>query len=127
MDTYHLIRSAVIARRCLTATYERRIRHFSPHCLGQNKSGGFSVLGFQYAGQSSSILPPNGQWRCFQLRNLTEVRINADRWRTGSGHTRPSDCVKQVDVDAYLVDSRSTGADVTAQGSGTGSPLRRRR
>jgi hypothetical protein len=102
MDIYDLIRSAVLERRCLTAIYERRIRHFSPHCLGRNKLGGLSVLGFQYAGETNTSLPPQGQWRCFRLTNLSEVQVNADHWRTGEGHTSPSDCVKLVDVDAYL-------------------------
>ena len=126
MDTYQLIRSAVFERHCLTAIYQQRVRHFSPHCLGRNKAGGFSVLGFQYAGQSGSVLPLDGQWRCFQLRNLTEVRVNAERWRTGSGHSRPSDCVKQVDVDAYLVDSGSAGHDRTEHEPDDRRPRRRR-
>ena len=102
MDDYLLIRSAVLEHRCLTATYRRYIRHFSPHCLGRNKDGGFSVLGFQYAGQSSTTLPSAGEWRCFAVNELVGLRINTDSWRTGSHAGPRSGCVKQVDVDAYL-------------------------
>ncbi|WP_315830897.1 hypothetical protein [Bradyrhizobium prioriisuperbiae] len=102
MDAYDLIRSAVLDHRCLTATYRRRVRHFSPHCLGRNKDGGFSVLGFQYAGQSSTVLPAGGEWRCFAVSELTGIHINNDPWRTGSHAGSRSGCVKLVDVDAYL-------------------------
>lgn len=101
-DAYLLIRSAVLEHRCLTATYRRHVRHFSPHCLGLNKDGGFSVLGFQYAGGSSTVLPREGEWRCFVVRDLAGVRTNNDSWRTGPHAGPRSGCVQQVDVDAYL-------------------------
>jgi hypothetical protein len=100
MGNYEVIRSSVLNKHCLTAVYEQRIRHFSPHCLGKNRDGGFSVLAFQYGGQSSKLLPPEGQWRCFGLQSLTGIHINADNWHTGHDHDRPNTCVRKVDVDA---------------------------
>lgn len=101
MDSYGIIRSAVLSKQCLTATYESRVRHFSPHCLGRNKNGGQSVMAFQYAGQSSKPLPPAGQWRCFELHKLSLIHTNDDAWHTGFDHGRPNTCVKHVDVDAH--------------------------
>lgn len=100
MDAYGLIRQAVLTKRCVTALYENRIRHFSPHCLGRNKDGGDSVLAFQYGGESSKPLPAAGQWRCFVVRDLQNARLNEDDWQTGFEHGRPNTCVKQVDVEA---------------------------
>lgn len=100
MTTYGIIRAAVLAKECLTATYEGRLRHFSPHCLGRNKDGGQSVMAFQYGGQSSKPLPPRGQWRCFEVNKLSSVSVNKDAWHTGFDHGRPNTCVKQVDVEA---------------------------
>jgi hypothetical protein len=100
MDTYDFIRQAVIDRCCLTATYEHRIRHFSPHSIGRDDDGERHVMAFQYGGQSSKPLPPLGQWRCFAVQKLQNVLRNTDDWRTGPGHSRPNKCVTHVDVQA---------------------------
>ena len=101
MDSYAIIRQAVLDRCSLTAMYEGRIRHFSPHCLGTDKGGGHNVLGFQYGGQTTKRpLPPGGSWRCFNVGNLSNVVRNKDAWHAGFEHSRPNTCVSHVDVEA---------------------------
>ncbi len=98
---YRLIRQAIIDHCCLTAVYDARVRHFCPHAIGLDREGFVRVLGLQYGGESGSALPPGGNWRCFRIAGLEEVRRNPDRWRTKTGHSRPNSCVVQVDAEAY--------------------------
>ena len=95
MDAYSVIRQAVIDKCCLTATYQGRLRHFSPHAIGRGDEGKRNVMAFQYAGGSSRPLP---EWRCFRVAGLTGVTRNNDPWRTASDHSRMNTCVTHVDV-----------------------------
>jgi hypothetical protein len=96
--TYDLIRQAVLDRCSLTATYQRRVRHFSPHAIGRSNDGQINVMGYQYAGETSTVLPPGGEWRCFEFRLLSDVRRNGDSWHTREDHSRPNTCVTQIDA-----------------------------
>jgi hypothetical protein len=100
-STYQIIRQAVLDHRPLTALYDARIRRFCPHAAGLDKAGTLRVLGLQYGGDSTSALPPGGDWRCFRLTGLADVRPNRDRWRTKPGHSRANSCIVQIDVEAY--------------------------
>jgi hypothetical protein len=99
--TYQLVRQAVLDHGCVSAVYDARVRHFCPHALGLDKDGAVRVLGLQYGGESTRALSAGGDWRCFRLAGLTEVRRNADRWRTRPGHSQANSCVVRVDVEAY--------------------------
>ena len=96
--SYQVIRQAVLDRHCLTAVYEGRVRHFSPHAIGQSNDGKTNVMSYQYAGESSQPLPSDGQWRCFRVDGLSEVQTNNDPWRTRDDHSRPNSCVTRIDV-----------------------------
>jgi hypothetical protein len=78
--------------------YQGRIRHFSPHVIGWGSDGAGSVVGYQYAGESSGPLPADGEWQCFRVDGLTSVSANSDRWYTRTDQSRPTDCVTKVDV-----------------------------
>ena len=95
MDSYHLIRQAVIDKCCLTATYRGRPRHFSPHAIGRSDEGHANVMAYQYGGSSSGKLP---EWRCFHIVELHRVVRNSDPWHTASDHSRMNTCVTHVDV-----------------------------
>ena len=97
MDTYNLVRHAVIDKCCVTATYRGRLRHFSPHAIGRSDDGSTNVMGFQYGGDSSRPLP---EWRCFHVTDLRGVTRNNDPWRTASDHSRMNTCVTRVDAQA---------------------------
>ena len=97
--SYQLIRQAVVAQRCLTAMYQGRVRHFSPHAIGQGNDGSENVMGYQYAGESSHPLPAGGEWRCFRVDGLSAVQQNSDPWHTRADHSRPNTCVTRIDVE----------------------------
>jgi hypothetical protein len=64
------------------------------HTDGQEKA-----LTYQFAGKSSSGLPPNGEWRCFSLADVENARVREGAWHTGSSHMTTQVCVEVVDVD----------------------------
>jgi hypothetical protein len=99
--SYATVRQAIIDKCCLTATYDQKIRHFSPHAIGRDNNGDENVIAFQYGGQSRKGLPPGGQWRCFHVSAISGVQRNKDPWHTGHDHGRPKRCVTRIDVQAH--------------------------
>ena len=98
MDTYALIRQAILDKHQVVATYRGHRREMCPHVLG-TKSGRRQALFFQFAGGSSSGLPPGGEWRCIPVDQLIDVVVRPGPWHTGTGHTRPQTCVDAVDAE----------------------------
>ena len=98
MDAYSLIRQAILAKQQVIATYRGHRREMCPHVLG-TKGGRRQALFFQFAGGSSSGLPPGGEWRCIPVEQLTDVSVRPGRWHTRTGHTQPQTCVDVVDVE----------------------------
>ncbi len=96
--TYQIFRQAIINKQQITCTYKGYYREICPHTLGMT-SGHEQALSFQFAGQSSSGLPPQGEWRCMKLEEITNAKIKDGPWHTGANHSRPQTCVKQVDVE----------------------------
>jgi hypothetical protein len=96
--SYSTLRNAVLQKLIVTAQYGGYYREFCPHCLG-TKRGREHVLGYQFAGSSSSGLPPGGEWRCFDVAKLSNVATRTGTWKTGSSHTRPQACVDNIDVE----------------------------
>jgi hypothetical protein len=75
-DIYQLLRTAVVHKRPIRATYDGRDRWFCPHRLGRNHQGRMRVLCYQYAGQSGSGLETVGSpanWRCIAVEKLSRV------------------------------------------------------
>jgi hypothetical protein len=102
-DIYRLVRTAVLSKHPIRATYHGRDRWFCPHRLGRNSNGQVRVLCYQYAGESSSGLQADGSpanWRCLALEKLSSVRLLDGSWHTAPNHSRPQTCVVEVDVDA---------------------------
>ena len=95
---YMIIREAVLKRLTIQARYAGYERVFCPHAIGM-KRGEEHVLGYQYAGSSSSGLPTDGEWRCFVVRRLQGVTIITGPWRTGHTRTRTSTCIDRIDVE----------------------------
>jgi predicted DNA-binding transcriptional regulator YafY len=95
---YNLFREAVTGKKQIVCMYQNFERELCPHCLGY-KDGREKVLSFQFAGSSSRGLPPQGQWRCMFLDEVTNVRIREGEWRTGTGHSQTQTCVDDVDVE----------------------------
>jgi hypothetical protein len=80
---------------CFYKDYER---HVCPHVIG-TKNGKPQVLTWQFAGGSSSGLPPEGQWRCMEIDKVTSAKAQAGDWHTGANHSRPQTCVGEIDVE----------------------------
>jgi hypothetical protein len=102
-DIYQLLRTAVVSKRPIRATYNARDRWFCPHRLGRNHEGQLRVLCYQYGGQSGSGLQAAGSsanWRCIAVEKLSRVELLEDAWHTAPNHSRPQTCVAEVDVDA---------------------------
>jgi hypothetical protein len=93
------LRDAIQEQRCLSGLYEGLLRHFAPHALGASIDDIRHVLVFQYAGESSGGLPPDGDWRCFRVDGLSALRANGERWRTRSNYSlRRQHCLARIDL-----------------------------
>jgi hypothetical protein len=102
-DIYRLVRTAVLSKRPIRATYQSSDRWLCPHRLGRNREGQIRVLCYQYGGESHSGLQAPGSpanWRCIALEKLSKVELLEDAWRTAPNHSRPQTCVAVADVDA---------------------------
>jgi hypothetical protein len=98
---YQLFREAILAGRNVIFDYKGHERVVSPHVIGF-KGGLEKVLTYQFAGGSSSGLPPAGEWRCLFLSEVSNVRVGDREWHTGYGHTQPQTCVDDVDVEVIV-------------------------
>ncbi|UFZ05199.1 hypothetical protein LQG66_02425 [Bradyrhizobium ontarionense] len=96
--TYQLIIQAMIARRQILCMYRGFARALCPIILGHTV-GRERVLAFQFAGGASRGLPPGGQWKCFDVADMSEVELREGRWHSGSSHRQPQHCVAEVEVD----------------------------
>ena len=96
-DVYELIRTAVLERKQVVATYNGHRRELCPHVLG-TKEGRRQALFFQFGGGSSSALPQGGEWRCIPVDGLEDVVVRDGPWHTSFGHHYPETCVDEIDV-----------------------------
>jgi hypothetical protein len=100
-EIYHLVRSAAVQHRPITALYDERPRLLCPHVLGYNQPGEWRVFCYQYGGETKGgPLPVSGEgiWRCLALRKLSSVECVTGPWRN-EPHA-PQRCVEHVEVDA---------------------------
>jgi predicted DNA-binding transcriptional regulator YafY len=95
---YALCVDAILGRKALTFTYDGYRRKVAPHVLGDG-NGRSKLLAYQFAGETSSTLPVDGEWRCFELGKMQGIRLKDGPWRTGDRHRRQNSCVTTVDID----------------------------
>jgi hypothetical protein len=106
VNVYDLIREATLRRRQVLATYNGRRRELCPHL-------------FQFAGETSSMLPPGGAWRCIPVDELvmfsfamgrgTRARVTSARsgaWTSSTSRRRPIDANPQASGTLRGFDSR---------------------
>jgi hypothetical protein len=98
---YNAVRGAIQNKQIVVADYRGYRREMCPHVIGL-KNGRQQCLFFQFAGGSSSGLPPGGEWRCIPIEGLGNVMVKDGQWHTGAAHTRPQTCVDVVDVEAQF-------------------------
>jgi hypothetical protein len=97
--TYKLFEQALRARKQIVCLYGGYRRELCPIILGHSR-GEEKALTFQVGGDSSSGLPPEGEWRCLSLSKVERAKLHEGLWRAGESHTQPQGCVELVDLDA---------------------------
>lgn len=95
---YQIVRQAIIDKKQIIATYTGHVREMCPHAIG-TKNGREQALFFQFAGGSSSGLPPEGEWRCIPIAGLSNVSVKDGPWHTGANHSKVQSCVDTIDVE----------------------------
>jgi general stress protein 26 len=104
-ESYRHIWQAIRARKQIACSYDGRYREACPHILGYKTSGKEAVFVFQIGGESSSRLPPGGEWRCLDLDRITDLQLRDGAWRGGTRHSKPQACIQFVDVDVNMPDT----------------------
>lgn len=98
-ETYRLFVQAMAERKQIVCTYNGRRRVVCPIILGQSQ-GEERALTYQLDGESNSQeLPPDGDWKCLTLSNVSEVQLREGPWYSGDSHKQHSRCVEVVDLD----------------------------
>lgn len=100
MNTYDLVKQAIVNKQCVTCNYNGYIRKMTPHVIG-TKKGQKQALFYQYGGQSSSGLSsdPSKNWRCIPIDKIENLSINDDDFQTAHNHSRTQTCVDFIDVE----------------------------
>lgn len=98
---YKLFEQAMTSRKQILCTYQGRPRELCPIILGHSE-GKEKALTYQFGGQSSKGLPPEGQWRCLWLSQVSDIRLRDGPWHAGDRHTQPQGCVETVDLDVNI-------------------------
>jgi hypothetical protein len=106
MDAYSMLAEAIASKQQIVARYAGEERVFSPHALG-TKRGVAHVLVYQYAGGSRTGLPPGGEWRCLNVDDLSEIRLEPGAWRTAPNVFNPQTCLDDIDVVAEPLPPRA--------------------
>lgn len=96
--TYALFARAMRQNKQILCVYGGRYRELSPIILGHSE-GAEKALTFQFGGDSTSGLPPGGEWRCLWLAKVSGVQLRDGRRYSGDRHSQPQGCVEEVDLD----------------------------
>jgi hypothetical protein len=97
-DHYSLVKQAILDKSQVRAGYQGRYREMCPHAIG-TKNGRRQALFFQFGGESSRGLPPEGEWRCIPVDDLVDVSIEPGAWHTDGRHSQPQTCIDIIDVE----------------------------
>ncbi len=100
---YQIIRTAIQNKQQVVATTEDGCkREMCPHVIGL-KSGKEHALFYQFGGQSKSrrieATGSPANWRCIDIRSLSNVTIRDGMWHTASDHSKRQTCVDRVDIE----------------------------
>jgi predicted DNA-binding transcriptional regulator YafY len=96
--TFDIVARAILTRQQLTFVYEGHRRETCPHILG-HRAAREAMLAYQFGGTSSRGLPPKGEWRCFYVDRMQDVRAREGRWHTGGSHQKTQACVDTFYLD----------------------------
>ena len=93
-----MFEDAMRRRKQILCMYDGYPRELCPVILGHT-DGQEVALTYQFAGQSSKPLPPGGQWKCFHLSKVSDIRLRDGPWHVGDQHMHRQSCVDIVDLD----------------------------
>ena len=110
MDAYSLLAEAIGSKQQVAARYHDRERIFSPHALGTKRSVAH-VLVYQYAGGSETGLPPGGEWRCLNVEELSDLRLEPGAWHTAPNVFNPQTCLDEIEVLADPLPPRAAARE----------------
>lgn len=110
MDAYTTLAEAITTKQQVVARYAGEARVFSPHALG-TKRGVAHALVYQYAGGSRSGLPEGGEWRCLNVDELSDIRLEPGAWHTAPNVFNPQSCLDDVEVVADPLPPRTPTAE----------------
>jgi len=96
--TYDLFEQAMRERKQVVCMYGGYRRELCPIVLGHSQ-GQEKTLTYQFGGDSSSGLPPRGEWRCLFLARVSDIQLRDGPWHAGTSHQQPQGCVEIVDLD----------------------------
>jgi hypothetical protein len=99
MDTYELLAEAIRTKQQVHARYQGTRRVFSPHALG-TKRGARHLLAYQFAGESRSGLPPEGEWRCLNVDDLDDITLQPGPWHSAANAFNVQSCLDEVELAA---------------------------
>ncbi|MET0925563.1 MAG: pyridoxamine 5'-phosphate oxidase family protein [Xanthobacteraceae bacterium] len=99
---YRSFWEAIRTRQQIICSYGGGHREACPTILGYNKDEREAVLVFQFGGESTTRLPPGGEWRCFDLARVTDLRLRSGPWHGEARHSAPQPCIRYVDVDVNI-------------------------
>jgi len=91
---------AIRARKLVLCAYHGFPRVCCPHSIGWAQRVE-RLLAYQFAGDSSEGLPIDGEWWCFDIREMESVTIFEGEWRTGPHRSRPKKCIQRVYLDVF--------------------------
>jgi hypothetical protein len=95
---YDLFAQAILERKQIVCTYNGYHRELCPIILGRSQRQE-KALTYQFAGESESVLPPGGDWKCLFLAKVSDVQLRDGPWHAGDSHTQRQRCVEEVDID----------------------------
>ena len=99
--TDELVRTAIMNKEHVVASYGGHFREMCPHTIGE-KGGRRQALFYQFAGTNQPLLGPPGSpdnWVCAVIDRLSNVWTRTGPWHTGPKETRPQGCFDSVDVE----------------------------
>jgi predicted nucleic acid-binding protein len=95
---FRMFQGAILEQQQITCTYDGRYREICPHILGHS-DGEEKALVFQFGGETRSKLPRGGEWRCFRLADVKDIKIRVGAWHSGTRHRSAQRCVNSVYLD----------------------------
>jgi hypothetical protein len=95
---FRLFQDAILKQQQITCSFGGHYREVCPHILG-HRNGEESALVFQFGSETASKLPQGGEWRCFRLADVKDIKIRPGRWHSKTRHRSAQRCVDSVYLD----------------------------